>query len=85
MILDAECFKASVVQPPPGKDVINSGNTEQQIEQLLKQIRDNQDDEYYQVTSHVDQKLKLHIQKGEYIELESLIPKSRGANVKRGW
>ena len=52
------------------------------IEQLLQFVCDNQDDEFYHVTCHVDSRLKQRIQKGEYVELETLIPKAHGQLLK---
>ena len=77
LILDAEKFKASVSAPPQGM-VFNNNSDSQKLDQILDYIKQNQDEEFYHITSHVDAKLKQRIQKGEFIELEILIPKNRG-------
>ena len=90
-IIGAEKFKATVCQPLSGNNGSNSDEinhnlrlqfSESRIEQMFQFFKDNQDDEFYQVTCHVDVKLKQKIQKGEYVELEALIPKSRGQTLK---
>ena len=86
-ILDAERFKAMVSKPPPGKELIynkidNSDESQSDLGRLLKYIQDNQDNKFYHVTCHVEAKLKQKIQQGEFVELETLIPKSRGQQLK---
>ena len=79
-ILDAEKFKATVSAPNQGKDIFLTDN--EKLNQILDYIKQNQDDEFYHVTCHVDARLKQRIQNGEYIELETLIPKHRGQMMK---
>ena len=80
LILDAEKFKASVSAPSQGKDTV--GLSEAKLDKLLKYIEDTQDEEFYHVTSHVDLRIKQKIQRGEFVELELLIPKNRGQLAK---
>ena len=86
MVLDAERFKATVSQPPPGKDFefleSDPNNPMGELKSILQYIQDNQDDEFYHVTCHVDPRLKTKIQNGDFIELETLIPKNRGQQLR---
>ena len=88
MIIDAEKFRVSVSAPPPGEPMfVNEERLENQvdksnIDQVLQFIYDNHDEDFYQITSHVDLHLKQQIQKGEFVELEALVPKARGQLVK---
>ena len=66
IILEAEKFKASV-QAPQG--MVNSLFN-------IVQFFDN-DDDFFHVTCHIDPVLKDKIEKGEFVELERLIPKTR--------
>ena len=38
-----------------------------QLNEIIQFIHDNQDDEFYQVTCHVDNRLKEKIKKGEFV------------------
>ena len=65
--MDAEKLKVSVATPQQGKN--NVDNVEIQESEGLKldqiwQIRNNHDDEFYMITSHVEPRLKQRIQKG---------------------
>ena len=69
MVLDAEKFRATVNAPQKG---ITEGGTEYLSELInaVKKITDNDDDDYFHVTSHLDKGLKLKIQAGDFVELE---------------
>ena len=92
LILNAEKFRASVAAPPSGRLDVQGNNSNQQeepinvndprLDQILSFIRDNHDEEFYQITCHVDSKLKTKIQQGEFVELETLIPRNRGQILK---
>ena len=81
VILDAEKFKATVNAPKGnvinGTEDANVNESLLKIADCLKHIVNNDDDEFFHITSHVDSNLKAKIENGEYIELEKLIPKNR--------
>ena len=76
LILDTERFKATV-SSPKGK-VITNCDIEKLIDSIKRSFKDgDNDDELFHITCHVDPMLKQKIQKGEFIDLERLLPKSR--------
>ena len=78
-IIDAEKFKASIAVPTTGNGELLSS---EQIKKLLELANNTEDDEFYHITCHVESKLKQKIAKGEHVELEVLIPKSRSQIIK---
>ena len=77
-ILDAEKFKA-VVESPPGTSLTGS-----EIAETLHRIKLNgnssagkSDDDFLHLTCHVEQALVDKIERGEFIDLERLLPKDR--------
>ena len=73
IIIDAERFKASV-QPPKGRSL--------NIQRLLDNMDD--DDDFFHVTCHIDPSLKAKIERGEFVDLERLLPKDKlgsGGNI----
>ena len=63
VVVDTKRFKASI-DPPKGRsdyDNITADNLD--------------DDQYFHLTCHVDSNLKAKIKKGEFVELEKLLPK----------
>ena len=69
IILDAERFKALVEQP--------KGNDTQLISLKTSAESGITDDEFFHLTCHIDMTLKSKIEKGEFIELEKLLPRDR--------
>ena len=69
IILDAERFKASVNEPP--------GTYSQ--EQSHSNVELVNDDNFLHVTCHIEPNLRDKIARGEFIELERLLPKQRGS------
>ena len=67
LILEAERFKATV-NPPPG--ILDNAHFDQGF------VRD--DDEFFHITCHVDPNTIAKIRKGEFIDLERLLPCARG-------
>ena len=61
IILDAEHYKVDLIQPK-GKDKEEVGIS---------------DDEFFHLTCHIDPQLKAKIKKGEFVELEKLLPNDR--------
>ena len=72
-ILEAEQFKASV-QPPKGLDFNDSQGV---FSNVIKTLLEDQDDDFFHLTSHLDDNLKGRIELGEFIDLDRLLPKSR--------
>ena len=67
-ILDAEKFRASINAPQGMCNLPSNIN--------IAQLLDN-DDDFFHVTCHVEQSLKDKIEKGEYVDLERLMPKNK--------
>ena len=67
LIIDAEIFRVSV-EKPSGKD----RESEQCFVQLI-----NPDDEFFHLTCHIDKHLIEKVQKGQFVELEKLLPGDR--------
>ena len=42
----------------------------------------DQDDEFFHVTCHIDENLKTKISRGEYVDLDKLLPKSKTGIMK---
>ena len=94
LILEVEGFKATV-EPLKGNVVLNNrmnsiGNIDNELGSDLCQGQtsflhvfqhDNRDnDDYFHLTCHVDNALESKIEKGEFVELERLLPKKRFSN-----
>ena len=62
MVIEVEKYKASMINPAGN----NFSNTQRQS-----------DDEFFHLTCHIDDSLKAKIEKGEFVELECLLPKDR--------
>ena len=85
MIVQAEQFKAAVEKPkgnvPQIISQLPAGLTEvpelQTFNQYFKQLLDNDDDEFFHLTCHIEPSLKSKIESGQYVELERLLPRSR--------
>ena len=69
-IVEAEKFRASV-NAPPGMD-INLVNHTATLDM---------DDQFFYITCHLDDALKKRIERGEFVELDKLLPKIRGNQV----
>ena len=88
LIVQAERFKANI-EPPKGKSPSSTDDDSdsvcddpnenvKQLIRLLKRRSDvDGDDEFFHITCHIDGATKEKIGKGEFIELERLLPKSR--------
>ena len=91
LILQAEKFKARVEAPrgnyseilmPYDYDKLKSRFVTQQglvpIDNEIMFLRNfDQDDEFFHITSQIDPNLRQKIERGEFIELERLLPKDR--------
>ena len=90
LVLDAEHFKATL-DPSKGNPDLQTNATSTQLQQgpdlqelknlidiLKTKCEDNGDDnEFFHVTCHVDTATREKIGRGEFIELEKLLPKTR--------
>ena len=74
-ILDAEKFRASINNPKGNDNEINSNL--KLIADSLNKLTSNEDDDFFHVTCHVDHNLRSKIEKGEFVDLDKLIPKNR--------
>ena len=81
MILDAEHFKAAIAAPP-GLCMANQDNNvnDNQIGNIIQLARQDgiSDDEFFHLTCHIDKQLSNKIERGEFVDLEKLLPKERG-------
>ena len=71
LILDAERYKASI-NTPPGM-LLN--DTPEQIG--MKDCCVLDDDEFFHVSCHIDESLRVKIEGGQFVDLERLLPKNR--------
>ena len=69
-VLEAEQFKATINVPQSMHVGINDN------QYFSEEIKD--DDEFFHITCHVEPSLVEKISKGEYVELNKLLPKSHG-------
>ena len=69
-IVQAEQFKASI-DPPKGKEFENF------FQQCLDQMNAENDDDFFQLTCHVDATMRAKIERGDFIKLDKLLPKRR--------
>ena len=71
IILDAERLRANLVAP--------QGMVSIKIDQNIQLLRNlDNDDDFFHVSCHIDSVMKTRIQKGEFIDLEKLLPKEKG-------
>ena len=76
-LIEAKQFKASVAQPKGISGVFDHFAQEHELTKLIKLLLENNDDEFFHLTCHVDSGLKAKIEKGQYVDLERLLPRSR--------
>ena len=74
-VLEAEKFRASITAPNPGRCeqsqiVVNTAG----IPDIGAGVSD---DDFFHLTCHIDPSLLLKIEKGEFIELEKLLPRDK--------
>ena len=72
LIKGADESKAAL---PPPRGEFNDYNQLNRIARLL-----NEDDDFFHITCHIDSALKQKIERGEYIDLERLLPKDKGGS-----
>ena len=80
MIIQAEKFKAAVNSPkgmPSSQDPFNK------LALCLKEVmKVDDDDEFFHVSCHIENSLKEKIERGEFVDLEKLLPKTRNQILK---
>ena len=64
-VLDAERFKATLAAPPGTSQPMGQGLT---------------DDDFFHLSCHIDSNVRGKIERGEFVDLEKLLPKSKGAS-----
>ena len=84
IILDAERFKANVMPPTgngdSGNQLVLQQNPDglfQGLTEFLRKMAHNEDDEFFHITCHVGANLKAKIERGEFVDLEKLLPRDR--------
>ena len=89
LVIEAEKFKAAISNPK-GKNVDQAANKDdndlsQNIAELINLLKSksvmsqevDNDDDFMHVMCHIDANMKAKIGRGEFIELDKLLPKSR--------
>ena len=70
IILDAERFRIAVEKP---KGMVCAGDV--MVQNQYNYPKSTVDDEFFHITCHIDDNLKSKIERGEFVELEKLLPK----------
>ena len=73
-ILEAERFKARIQQPNRGMEFYNSPKCKHDELRAMRYL-ENDDDEFFHTTCHIDEILKEKIEKGKFVELDKLLQK----------
>ena len=73
-VLQAEKFKA-IVEPPTGMALDCNPNVSSELGHLMSIGSGVSDDDFFHLTCHIEPSLIHKIEKGEYVELEKLLPK----------
>ena len=88
LILEAEQFKASIAPKSGMKplcDIVNEKMDSETYHKLFDQIQQSlvdPDDEFFHITCHIEPALKSKIEKGEFVDLDKLLPKTRTQVIK---
>ena len=95
LIVEAEQFKASVEKPKGNSPLLVPQVTAEiasgfplhnlseltELNEYIKRVMDNDDDEFFHLTCHIDANLKFKIELGQFVELEHLLPRSHSQVV----
>ena len=82
LVVEAEQFKASV-QPPKGdNNSISATFQNLRAPELIRFIAENDDDDFFHLTCHVEAGLRRKIELGEFIDLDRLLPRTRTQVLK---
>ena len=76
-VLDAERFKAAIQEPGMSNQILNGLNGPGDCGQFLNIGAGVSDDDFFHLTCHIDPSLIHKIEKGEFVELEKLLPKDK--------
>ena len=83
-ILAAERYKATIQQPPEGRnDSLNQNLDSQILNTKLARYFDNDDDEFFHITCHIEPHIRAKIKLGQFVELEKLLQKPEALMYKR--
>ena len=77
LILDAERYKASLAAPRgnyTGNDILVS---EFPRTECNPSMDNDNDDDFFHLTCHIEPSLRANIEKGEFVDLEKLLPKTK--------
>ena len=76
-IIEAEKYQANAEAPPKGMVQNLFINNPEVKTDLIPRQDTGDDDDFFHLTCHVDGNLKSKIERGEYVELDKLLPKNR--------
>ena len=85
IVLQAEQFKATVNAPGnvQGVNTFSQGQSDlSDVPMFNAGPRIENDDDFFHVSCHVDSNIKARIQRGDYVDLEHLLPKPRGIRLE---
>ena len=78
LLLENEKFRAEVEPPPKGRCNLN------EFDKIQCDSDDQDDDQFFHLACHVDQMMKGKIERGEFVELEKLLPKKKSFAAEEG-
>ena len=76
LLIGAEQFKATVAQPKGNPHVFEQFVHDHDLTKFIELLLDNDDYQFFHLTCHVDDGLKQKIEKGHYVGLERLFPRT---------
>ena len=79
ILLQAERFRANIASPKGNEQVGNFVNGV--VCPPIYPAGDEGDDDFFHVTCHIDGNLKEKIERGEFVDLERLLPKDRNSFI----
>ena len=77
LILESEKFKADLIAPKGMAELVQTVPRVDREVELMRRF-DNDDDFFY-ISCHIEPQLRQKIEKGEFVDLEKLLPKERSA------
>ena len=76
-IIEAEKYKALLVEPPGGNNRLNPSPNFANKNDAVAVGTGMSDDDFFHLTCHVDAALIAKIEKGEFVDLDKLLPKDK--------
>ena len=76
-ILEAEQFKVSVNPPTGMGDNLLQFNNVERMSEFERFIAEREDDDFFHLTCHIEAGLRQRIERGLFVDLEKLLPRSR--------